>query len=278
MQIFEIKNRTDLFVPHHGTTKPKQCFVWVDCYYRTMGVGVSEGEQMCVRQQHLMLYNIPCLVNTVANKLLKEIAPYADIICDGYTTTDFNFSVTDEARNASSAIENLVNEALFEDTDIIKAWYSSEWFDKDDYPHFSDHYGITRNTTDSELQALVPLVKKEHTWDGVDIEENVNCDVLLNIFECLKAMRKELSRTIDLSSLVGLKDLRVKIDSMKEYHVMFYNGEYCKVDPDNSDVTVLDMETISKGTFDDSRSIITADNTTYEFNCRIQVAFEYNGG
>lgn len=161
MTTITIHERTESLYDHyHGQTDRQPCHLEIDPEEREISVDV-DGEignavPECVYHGRVLRIEIPLLTPEAANRLMSEIVPLVERICDGHDVewdgSNMVGSMDDDAQAAFDELESL-----------IETWPSEE--DIEDVRDASDFFaglggsstqraelGIRADTTDEEME------------------------------------------------------------------------------------------------------------------------------
>jgi hypothetical protein len=185
---------TELHHRYPSQTSPQGVAVYLDCETGDLSAETNPeiGNAVPVREYHghVLAWTIPALKAGPANDLLAEIEPLAERVCDGYSSEwDGNNHVArfdDDAREAIEAIEALCERAVSdaENGDGLNVWEASDWFGGvGSLAMQADALGITADTTDEELAAIV--TREEETAAG-----EPECDGIEGCAEHLERVRQ----------------------------------------------------------------------------------------
>lgn len=163
--IVRVGGDSDLHHKYPSEREPQPCHAWLDCRADTLSASYDAGIGTAVTQDvyygHTQRWAIPALRAGAANKLLEELAPLAERIVAGYSRKprrngDCEADFDDDADAAIQEAAELCTRCFDDDVNRIVAWDAGEWYaalGDDDMQR--RELGITRETTDEELAAIV---------------------------------------------------------------------------------------------------------------------------
>jgi len=174
-----IKKTSYLYKKYETQSIPQPCFVQLSCDHETLTADwnpeIGNAIPMDVYHKRTLQWTIPILKEAAADHLLTELKPYAEIIIAGYAN-EYNGSnhvgtYTDIANEAIGEITHLCAEAHEYEDDLVRDMHAYDYLDDCDLPEYLA--GITKNTTDIELENMGDLVRADAKMDGVDELENL---------------------------------------------------------------------------------------------------------
>lgn len=124
-------------------------------------------------------YTCPILTDSAAAKLLEQIAPLAERVCDGYSEalndqSNYVGRLSEDALAASDEIERTCYDYGDEDT-RLHVWEAGEWLqgvshDTPEGVRFEAYGTVTAATTDPEIEQMAERIEADATADGVILD------------------------------------------------------------------------------------------------------------
>jgi hypothetical protein len=183
---------TALYHRYPRQTSPQRAYVAIDCGDRKLFADtcdeIGNGVLAAIYHGRIQRWTIPALKADCANALLAEIAPLAEIVCDGYSSewdgSNHVAEFTSDAQDALYEIERLCETAGAYPEDQLQVWDACDWF-----AGIGSHSAQCRElridgmTTDEDLSAIEEECFAELRGCDVDLVEGV--------YEHLKMLRDE---------------------------------------------------------------------------------------
>ncbi len=171
---------TCLYRRYASQDKAQPCYVELDCRSRTLRachaeeIGATPAD---VYHGHVRRYAIDTLKSDSAERLLYDLAPLAERVCDGYERVwNGRNHIGRLSRDAASAAHDmrLECERFSGDPDhVLEVWEASEWLGTRSVPDQRSALGIGVDTTDEDLARIAEALTEEARVAGVDILEDL---------------------------------------------------------------------------------------------------------
>lgn len=177
---------TELYHRYPVETRAQPCFVELDA--RTGALTATHNGEIGnavpeeVHLEHVLRWDIPAMKEGPANALLASIAPLAQRVVDGYSSSwDGNDTVgeyTDDANEARAEIEALCD--AVDDGDRLVVWTAADLLGPlGTYEMQAHELGITAASTDEELDAIAA--------ETADCSDEI--DMIVGLADYLKKVR-----------------------------------------------------------------------------------------
>lgn len=169
----------NLYERYPGQSQPQDSFIELDCRTSklTARVNPEVGNAIpySVHHGHVQRWCIPSLKARAANELLAEIEPFARVVVAGYSSVwdghNHVAEFSDAAEDAGEVVEKMCDE-ISEDhgeAECVCVWDAADWFDGHGNKRVQAQYlGISAETTDEQLDALVDVEMQRARDEGVD--------------------------------------------------------------------------------------------------------------
>lgn len=178
VKILEVESHYGLYMKYDSQTNAQDVFIELDCQAQTLYAEVNpeigNAVPFAVWHGHRQRWGIPVLTADSANKLLKRIAPLAEAVCEGYERVwdgrNHVAEFTEEAQEAIDAIREICERA-WDHGDTVNVWEAADWLGgigSDDTQRRV--LGITAETTDDELDAIVQKLEEEAEDENVMVD------------------------------------------------------------------------------------------------------------
>lgn len=168
--INHVSNVTELYCRYTGQTKRQPCFVELDCDEETLTARynpeIGNAVPANVFHGRTIRWSIPCLSASAANVLLDELRADAEAILAGYSEEwDGNNNVGRLNESATAAEERIQDRCdRLDETDALRVCNACDWFTSD--TDTADAFGITADTSDDELDAIVERAQADARNNG----------------------------------------------------------------------------------------------------------------
>lgn len=173
-----VTETTELYCRYSGQSQPQRAYVEIDysdgvilCSYNAE---IGNAIPFDVHHGHRERWTIPALLPAAANELMADIAPLAERACAGYSSEwdghNHVAKFSDDAESARDAIGSLVERCNWDaadDDDTANVWDASDWYQCVSVDGIASDLGITAETTDAELDAIIDRERAAAAADGV---------------------------------------------------------------------------------------------------------------
>lgn len=191
-----------LFALDHRTGVQSKVYLMVDLDNAVIATDCWAGAELptYVRERRAMWFEVPCLVEAAANRLIAEAVPLAQRMVDGYRFLNEEGvgQLTDDGEAAARELGALVAEHAWTFEDEVASMPAADWFGEEDLPALAKRLGITADSTGDELRGIA--AQQEATgaagWPAGAL-------VIVGLFEHLLSIREELRARED-GELAGL--------------------------------------------------------------------------
>lgn len=204
--ITPVEGTTDLFHPYPNQVDPQPTYLELNletgelrCDY----VGEVDGgvRPLAVFHGRALRWDIPPLTAAAANRLMRQVREMAQRILDEaqirYDGNNHIGVLTNDAGAAVQEISRMTTGELWASADMVTEWAPADWFTDGDNDAVG-MTGLTADTTDAELAAMVEKIRQEA--EGVSdygaVVQPGMADYLRELREELRAeVRNELAET-----------------------------------------------------------------------------------
>lgn len=186
IKLNEVTAKYALYGQFDGQTK--DCYIWLDCDSATMGAAYNSeiGNAVPSDVYHGLVrrYYLPYpIYSDSANGLMADILPLAQRVCAGFEVVwdghNHVGKLSDDALQAESEIEHLIEQSLDEESDAIKVWDAADWLADTDPLTVAEELGITADMSEDDVLALEDKAVELYLDPG-------NCDIITNMGGYLK--------------------------------------------------------------------------------------------
>ena len=190
VQIIKVHREDELFFEMDNGRAPT--YVDVDLTSREISVDyqASSGTPGRVWHGFIRRFDIPLLTATAANRLMEQIAPLAERMCNDWAEEVTRSGRTEAVLGAdgraaeAELIAALPDENTVDPEDVIDVWDAANLFVGNE----AEEYGITERTSDEELERIAEQMLEE-------IRHNSASGVVVapGLTEYLRNLRDELA-------------------------------------------------------------------------------------
>lgn len=166
VQLIDVNETTELAVRYRGQNEQQPCYVQLDCRNGQLSASfngeIGNAIPFSVYHGHDRRWGIRCLTADSANELLREIAPLAQDVLDGYSSEwDGNNNVarlTEQSQDAENKIERICDGW---DTGTLQV------IDADEY---ATRNSVASDLADCDVPSLVARYDSEALVDGLVLD------------------------------------------------------------------------------------------------------------
>lgn len=198
VEVIKLQSENVLYHKYPQQTQAQPVEVELDCETGKLGIGVNgeigNGVPFEVYHRRTLRWGTLPLKTEVANEMLEDLAPLAQKILDGYSTSwDGHNYVGEYTAEAQAAIEELGEQIDLVDhveENQIRVWDANDWFAEQGWKSVAAELGVTPATTDEELSTIAAKVTEEAESSGY-------CDLLTRADKYLEWLREKVIEASD---------------------------------------------------------------------------------